>query len=64
MFGLRAPELIVILLIVLLLFGASRLPQLARGLGKAISEFKKGTRELEDDVKKAGEPQEKIPDSK
>jgi sec-independent protein translocase protein TatA len=35
-------ELLVVLFVVLLLFGSSRLPQLARGMGKSISEFKKG----------------------
>ena len=35
-------ELIIILVILLLLFGSSRLPQLARGMGKSINEFKKG----------------------
>jgi sec-independent protein translocase protein TatA len=42
MFGLGMPELIVILLIVLVIFGANRLPQLGEGLGKAIKGFKKG----------------------
>ncbi len=42
MFGLGMPELIVILIIVLVIFGASRLPQLGEGLGKAIKGFKKG----------------------
>jgi len=36
------PELLVILLVILLLFGARKLPDLARSLGKSISEFKKG----------------------
>lgn len=42
MFGLGMQELIIILLIVLIIFGASRLPQLGEGLGKAIKGFKKG----------------------
>lgn len=42
MFGLGMPELIIILIIVLVIFGASRLPQLGEGLGKAIKGFKKG----------------------
>ena len=42
MFGLGYQELMIILVIVLLLFGAQKLPELARGLGKSISEFKRG----------------------
>lgn len=42
MFGLGMPELIIILVIVLVIFGASRLPMLGEGLGKAIKGFKKG----------------------
>ncbi len=42
MFGLGMPELLVILVIVIVIFGASRLPQLGEGLGKAIRGFKKG----------------------
>ena len=45
MFGIGMPELIVILLIVLVLFGASRLPEIGSGLGKAIRGFKKGLSE-------------------
>ena len=42
-------ELIIILVILLLLFGSTRLPQLAKGMGKSIREFKKGVTEGEDD---------------
>jgi len=41
--NLGAPELLIVLLIVLLVFGGSKLPQLARSLGQAQKEFKKGT---------------------
>ena len=45
MFGLGYQELMIILVIVLLLFGAQKLPELARGLGKSMSEFKRGQNE-------------------
>jgi len=54
--NLGAPELIIILIVVLLLFGANRLPKLARSLGKAQKEFKKGVDEdiaSEDEDEKA-----------
>jgi sec-independent protein translocase protein TatA len=43
MFGLGATELIIILVIVVILFGASRLPEIGRGVGEAIKNFKKST---------------------
>ncbi|HUF42679.1 MAG TPA: twin-arginine translocase TatA/TatE family subunit [Verrucomicrobiae bacterium] len=42
MFGLGVPELLVILVIALVIFGPSKLPQIGSGLGKAIRDFKKG----------------------
>lgn len=45
MFGLGFQELVVILLIVVVLFGASRLPQLGKGLGEGISNFKRGLKD-------------------
>ena len=47
MFGLGTQELLVILVIVLVLFGANRLPQLARSLGSSLKEFKKGIDEAQ-----------------
>lgn len=52
MFGLGMPELIVILIIVLVIFGANRLPQLGEGLGKAIRGFKKSMSDTDDDASK------------
>lgn len=49
MAGLGAPELLIILVVVLLLFGTSRLPKLARSLGEASTEFKKGVRQPADE---------------
>ncbi|MEK6567455.1 MAG: twin-arginine translocase TatA/TatE family subunit [Candidatus Omnitrophota bacterium] len=49
MFGLGMPELIVILVILLLIFGATKLPEIGKSIGKTISEFKKGMREIDSD---------------
>lgn len=48
MFGAgHLPELIIILLVVVLVFGAKRLPEVGAGIGKGITEFRKSTRELD-----------------
>jgi sec-independent protein translocase protein TatA len=52
MFGLGMPELIVILIIALVIFGTNRLPQLGEGLGKAIRGFKKGISDSPDEIGK------------
>ena len=49
------PEIIGILLVLLLLFGAKKLPELAKGLGKGINEFRKASREVQDELQRAVE---------
>jgi sec-independent protein translocase protein TatA len=51
--GLGMWEVIVILLVVLILFGAKKLPELAKGLGTGIKEFKKATRDVQEDLQRA-----------
>lgn len=48
-------ELVVIVLIVLLLFGAKKIPELARGLGQGISEFRKATTDIRKEIEKGGQ---------
>ncbi len=48
MFGLGLPEILLILVIALLIFGAAKLPEIGRALGKALSEFKKGAQDSSD----------------
>ncbi|MCX6356575.1 MAG: twin-arginine translocase TatA/TatE family subunit [Candidatus Aureabacteria bacterium] len=55
------PELIVILFIILLLFGAKRLPETMRSIGKGVKEFKKGMNEEEGEEKKETPPHERTP---
>ena len=50
---LGGPEMIVIFLVVLLLFGAKKLPELARGVGKSMGEFKKAREDFENEITNA-----------
>ena len=56
MFGMGSWELVIIFLVVLLVFGAKRIPEMAQGLGKGIREFRKAVHDVQDeiDVNKAG----------
>ena len=58
MFGLSTQELLIIFLIVLLLFGANRIPEIGRAMGKGIRDFKRATREIEDEFDVKDEPSE------
>jgi sec-independent protein translocase protein TatA len=52
MFGnLGAGEIILILLVILILFGAKKIPELAQGLGKGMKEFKKSLKDVEEEIK-------------
>jgi len=62
--SLGMPELIIIFGIILLLFGAKKLPELARGLGKGIREFKDATNEISDEINKPyDKPHQEIKDA-
>ena len=51
LFSFGMPEILLIALVVLLLFGGAKIPELMRGIGKGVSEFKKGVRDVENDIK-------------
>src|SRR5215213_10737605 len=57
--GLGAPEMMLIFVIVLVLFGGQKLPEFARGLGKSIREFKKAAAGVEEEFKRALEEDER-----
>ncbi len=61
------PDLIIILLIVLVLFGAKKLPELAKGMGQAVKEFQKAKDEFSDELHNAGDkpskPEARQPDA-
>lgn len=58
--NLAGPDLIVILLIILVLFGAKKLPELARGMGQAVKEFQKAKDEFNDELHQAGKSETEI----
>ena len=59
--GIGGPELMMIFFVILLLFGGQKLPELARGLGKSVREFKKATAGVEEEIKKAMEAPAETP---
>lgn len=52
LFALGMPEIILIALVVLLIFGGKKIPELMRGLGKGVNEFKKGIKDVETEMNK------------
>jgi sec-independent protein translocase protein TatA len=53
LFALGMPEILLIALVVLLIFGGKKIPELMRGLGKGVNEFKKGMGDVENEFNKA-----------
>jgi sec-independent protein translocase protein TatA len=53
MFGLGTPEILIIAVVLVLLFGAKKIPDLMKGLGSGVKEFKKASTLAEEDEKKA-----------
>lgn len=52
MFGLGTSEIVLIALVILVLFGSRKIPEMMQGLGKGIREFKKASRDIEEDLTK------------
>lgn len=59
MFGLGGSEIGLVFLIILLIFGPSQIPKMARGIGQALREFKKAQREITDEVNREEPPADK-----
>jgi sec-independent protein translocase protein TatA len=53
--GLSGGELVLVLVVILVLFGAKRIPEFAKGLGKGINEFKKASREVTDEIERSAD---------
>ena len=54
--GIGLPEILVIFLLILLLFGAKRIPEMAQGMGKGIKEFKKAMKDVQDEIDVSATP--------
>ncbi len=54
-------ELVLVLVVILVLFGAKRIPEFAKGLGKGINEFKKASREVTDELERSADEQPSKP---
>jgi len=63
MFGLGGAEIGILFIIILLIFGPSQIPKMARSIGDAMKEFRKAQREITDEIQR-DEPAQKPPDNK
>jgi len=61
--GLGGGELVLVLVVVLILFGAKRIPEFAKGLGKGINEFKKASRDVQEEIERSVEEPPPAPKS-
>jgi sec-independent protein translocase protein TatA len=59
MFGLGSSEIILIAIVILVLFGAKKIPEMMQGLGRGIREFKKASKDIEEDLTKPSEDKSK-----
>jgi sec-independent protein translocase protein TatA len=59
MFGLGTPEIILVVIVILVLFGAKKIPEFMQGIGKGIKEFKKATSDIEKDITESGKTEVK-----
>lgn len=59
LFSLGAPEIILIVLVILILFGAKKIPEMMQGFGKGIKEFKKATKDIESEITNATNTEDK-----
>ena len=62
LFALGTPEILLILLVILLLFGGKKIPELMKGLGKGVKSFKQGMNEVDEELNKA--PEKKTTETK
>jgi sec-independent protein translocase protein TatA len=63
-FSLGGPEVFIVIFAILLLFGAKKIPELARGMGKGIREFKDATKEIKNEIEEGGVSEDDQPTKK
>ncbi|MEW6243946.1 MAG: twin-arginine translocase TatA/TatE family subunit [Bacillota bacterium] len=64
MFGIGTSELIMILIVALIVFGPGKLPQVGNAMGRALAEFRKASREIQEEMSRISEMEESKPEEK